>query len=230
VDPAQIPAWERPSAEVLERAARSELPLLLYFPDQNDRDSVIIGEDIANISRNSAIFVRFPYSADREKSPWAVETVVPTNKMLSDNPAREYNVPVGRATVILCDWYGNQIATLPTNVNARTLEGRLASVKTAVEQANRRLESQLSRARTAMEDGNRSSALVALMRNLRTGQVGYEAQEASIRLYNEIMDGVRAEMKRLVDDKDAAGLRKLQSEVRRTDVEGEIREALRNLN
>jgi hypothetical protein len=211
---------------VLESAAAEKRPIVLYFPDEQDSPTVIYGEDLAELSRTSAMFIKVPYNADRTKSPWAKESAVPINKLLSENPSREYNIPVGRATVLICDWYGNEYNRVGTNVRAPQLSQMLEQVKTRVERTNDNLQRTLERATKAHEEGNRRVALRHVMSNLSQGHVGLPAQEATVHLYHKILDDARDEIKVMVEEGNQQGLRELAREFRGTDLKDEIDEAM----
>ncbi|MBX3461060.1 MAG: hypothetical protein KF696_14025 [Planctomycetes bacterium] len=229
VSPEELPAWNKASTEALESAAREKRPIVVLFPDENDNDGAFAGKELAELSKTSALFVRMPYTADREKSPWAEESAVPTSKLLSDNPARDFNVPVGKATVLVLDWHGNEHNRLTTSVKANELQKHVEKVADKVKDINDKLEKTLAKAKDAHEKANRKEALKQIMSNFKGGIVGVPAQEETIRLYRAIMDEVRAEMAKLVESKDTAGLKTLQKDMRKTDVEKEINEAVKNL-
>jgi hypothetical protein len=222
------PEWRAPSVEVLETAAREQRPIVLLFAGPNDDGSTLAGEEMQELSRSSAVFVRIPHTTDREKSPWSVESTVPVNKLLSDNPSRDYGVPVGRLTLLLCDWYGNNLGfQLSANVRAPELERMIGQVESRVKDNEVRLQRTLDRALAAHEKGDRRAAMRGVLGNFRDGFVGYAAQENTVRLYHEIMDSVRAEASALAAEGNTSALRALAREFRRTDAEKDIQEALR---
>jgi hypothetical protein len=225
-----MPQWQRPSAEALESAAAEKRPIVVLFPAESDGDTVMSGEDMAELSRNKAVFIRMPFTSDREESAWAVEGVVPVNKLLSDNPARDFNVPVGRSTVVICDWYGNEHDRQASSVRAAALERILGLVETRVDSANARLQKTLERAQEAHEKQDRRTALRHILRNFNDGMVGMPAAEGTARLYRTIMDETRAEIEQLAADGDREALRTLARDLRRTDVEKEINEAISKLS
>lgn len=225
-----MPQWQRPSAEALESAAAEKRPIVVFFPAENDGDSALSGEDMADLSRNAAVFIRVPFTSDREKSPWAVDSVVPVNKLLSDNPSREFNIPVGRATVVICDWYGNEHDRQGSNIRANVLERILTTVEAKVESTNARMQKTLERAKDAVEKNDRRNALRHVMRNFNDGLVGMPAAEETRTLYHSIMDQARTEIEQLVEKGDAEGLKSMARDLRRTDVEKEISEAISKLS
>ncbi|MCG3183184.1 MAG: hypothetical protein ICCCNLDF_01268 [Planctomycetes bacterium] len=199
---------------------------MLYFADEADSDFTMYGEDLAELSKTDAMFVKVPYTADREKSPWAETSVVPTSKLLSDNPAREYNVAVGKAAVLVCDWFGNEYFRTDEKVKADKLKLMIAKVSDQVEDANKKLQKNLEKAQQAMEKQDSKNAIKALLKNFDEGVVGLDAQEASVRLYHEIMDDIREQKDVLVEKGDVDGLKELAKLVKKTDLEKEVDEAI----
>jgi hypothetical protein len=230
VDPAAIPAWQRPSAEALESAAREKRPLVVWFPAENESDDAFSGREIADLSRNAAVFIRVPYTSDRETSPWTVETVVPTNKLMSENPSREYGIAVNRSTIIVADSWGNEFQRLTRTPNHRELQGLIERVAQSVERDNARLQRNYDRAKDAYENDDRRRALNSILDNFRTGKFGLPAQEETVRLYHRILDEARTQVSELADKQDREALREMAREFRRTDLEKEINEAISKLN
>lgn len=176
-----------------------------------------------------AMFMKIPYTADREVSPWAEESVVPTSKLLSDNPARDYDVAVGKPAVLICDWYGNECFRTDVKINADKLSAMIGKVKDQVEDSNDKLQKNLDKAQKYVDSSDRKNAVKYLLKNFKEGLVGLSAQEDSIRLYHQVMDDARAELAKLAEAKDAEGLKALAKELKKTEVEKDIDEALGNL-
>jgi hypothetical protein len=156
--------------------------------------------------------------------------VVPVAKILSDNPARDYGVPDGRSTLIVADSWGNELFRPGSVPNHKTLEGYLAKVESLVEKANKKLEKNLEKARKAHTEGDRKDAIKYVLRNFDDGLVGMTAAEDTKTLYREIMDSAEAEVEKLVEKKDVEGLKTLARELRKTDLEKTIDEALAKLS
>jgi hypothetical protein len=231
VDPESIPAWQTPSSQALENAARDGRAVVIWFQRENDTEQSFAGKDIADLSREQALFIRIPYNSDRTIPSWHEDSVVPTNKLLSDNPSREYDVPVRAGVVIVTDAWGNEyrgmrLTSLP---NARTLEGLIHRIEREVESTDRRLQRTLDRAKSAYDEGQRSQALSQVMRNFRDEIVGLPAAEESARLYHRILDDARQDVEKAVEERDVDRLRAMQREFRRTDLENEIQEAINSV-
>lgn len=200
---------------------------MIWFPAENESDAEFSGKEIAELSKTSALFIKIPYSADREKSPWATESAVPVSKLLSDNPAREYEVKVGQSTILVTDSYGNEHNRMTAAPNHKSLQAMIDKVKEKSEKDNSKLQKNYDKAKAAHEKGDRKGALSSISSNFKTGLVGLAAQEETIRLYHTIMDEARAQMKELAEKKDVDGLKNLAKEMRKTDVEKEINEAIK---
>lgn len=187
------------------------------------------GEEFAELSQMDAMFMKVAYTADREVSPWAEKSVVPTSKLLSDNPSREYNVKVGKPTVVVCDWFGNEYFRTDNKVKANKLKAMVERVADEVEDANKKLQKNLDKANKYLEKEDQKNAVKTLLKNFGEDVVGLEAQEASVRLYHEIMDDLRSQKDELVEKGDSEGLKELAKKVKKTDLEAEIKEAIKNV-
>lgn len=230
IDPAGVPAFELPSSSAMDKAASEQRPLIIYFPGENADDSAFYGEELANFSKSSALFVKVPYTADREKSPWAEASVVPTSPLLSDNPSRDYGVKVGVATVIVADWFGNEYFRTDNKATIDSLRGMVRKVADKMDAENKKLQKNLDKAVQANEKADRKTALKHLLANFKDGKVGLEAQEASIRLYHEIMDAARAEIDAMVSAGNKDGLKGMAKDLKGTDAEKAAQEALKGMN
>ena len=227
IDPSEIPAWQKPTTATLESAATDNRPLVIYFAEENATDADFADKELAEISKSDAVFIQISYTEDREVSPWAEETVVPTSKLLSDNPSREYKVSVGELTIVVADSYGNEYYRMTSVPKASQLKSYLEKVTAEVEKANEKLQKNLEKARDYLDaKSDRKNALKYLLKNFKEGVVGLDAQEESIRMYHDILDAARSEMAELKDKKDADGLKSLKKDLDKTDLEKEIEEAL----
>ncbi|MEE9312809.1 MAG: hypothetical protein V3V10_10420 [Planctomycetota bacterium] len=230
VDPATIPSWELPSSEVLESAASEERPLVIYFPSEDATDADWASEKLAEISQSDAIFIKIPFNADREKSAWADDSVVPAAKLLSDNPSREYGVAVNKAMVIIADSYGNEFFRLSKLPKADQVKGYLTKVSDKVEKMNKKLQKNLDKATAALEKEDRAGAIKAILKNFKEDKYGVEPMAESIRMYHEILEEARAEIAELTSNGDVDGLKKLAKALKKTDAEAEIKEAIKGIS
>lgn len=226
IDPAKVPAWQSATTESIESAAADKRPIVLYFPDENDSEWELYGDDFAELSNGSAMFIKVAYTDDREESPWAEESVVPTSKLLSDNPSREYDVDVGKQTVIVCDWYGNEFFRTDNRVRCDKLQAMVEKVSDLVEKESEKLQKNVDKAKEYQDKEDTKNVLKYVMKNFDDGQVGWAPIEESIRMYHEIMDSLRAKKDELVEKGDMDGLKELAKDVKKTDLEKEIDEAM----
>jgi hypothetical protein len=226
IDPESIPNWQRPSSDTLESAASEKRALVIYFPEENSTDADFSSKELAELSKTDAVFVKIPYTADREASPWAEESAVPTSKLLSDNPSREYDVKVGSSTVIVADSYGNEYYRLSKEPKADQLKAYIDRVKDQAEKATEKLQKNLDKAKAYLDKEDRKNAVKYLLKNFDEDVVGLDPQEESIRMYHDILDAARSELATMVEKKDADGIKNLAKEFKKTDMEDEIDEAL----
>jgi len=226
VDPKGVPTWQKPSTDAVETAAKDERPIVVYFPSEGAADTEFYGEEVAELSKLDAMFIKMNYYADREASPWAEKSAVPTSKLLSDNPAREYDIPVGKAAVLVCDWYGNEYYRSGVDVDAKKLSALISKVKDEVQDAGDKLQKNLDKAKESLDKEDRKNALKYLLKNFKEDVVGLGPQEDSIRMYHEILDAARTELATMVEKKDADGIKALAKEFKKTDIESEIDDAM----
>lgn len=221
-----MPSWQKPGSDSIESAAIDQRPIVLYFADENDSDFEMYGDDFAELSRDGAMFMKIAYTDDREESPWAEESVVPTSKLLSENPSLAYDVPVGKATVLVCDWYGNEFYRTDNKVRCDKLQAMVEKVSDLVEKESSKLQKNLDKAKGYQEKEDTKNVLKYVMKNFDDGQVGWAPIEESIRMYHEIMDNLRAKKDELVEKGDMDGLKDLAKAVKKTDLEEEVDQAM----
>jgi hypothetical protein len=221
-----MPRFQTASSELLERTQREEQPLVIIIvPREEDNDRILYGEDFANLSREKATFVKVLDSGDRTRPSWENEATVPTSPLLSANPARDYDVPVGRIAVLVCDWFGNEYARFQGNVRAPALERSIDGIERQVQAEINRLERTLSRVKRDVENENVSGAMRSLLRIFGEGKAGLEPIEEAARLYHKLCDDARQSLEKLEAEGDEAGIRDLERIFRGTDMENEISEA-----
>jgi hypothetical protein len=229
IDPESIPAWQKAATETLEAAARDGHALIIYFQGEGDTDASFVDKELAEISKAEAVFIRIAFTEDREKSPWAEESVIPTSKILSDNPSRDYGIAVGKMTVVIADSYGNEYTRINKQPKADEVKGYLKKVKENADKTSEKLRKNLDKANEALAASDRKGALKLLLKNFGEGIVGLTAQEDSIRAYHDILDAGRGELAELTEKKDGAGLKALGKEFDKTDLDKEIDEAIKAL-
>ena len=199
---------------------------MIYFAEENATDADFSGKDLAELSKTDAVFVKIAFTEDREVSPWAEESIVPTSKLLSDNPSRDYDVPVGRTTIIVADSYGNEYYRLNKTPKGDQLKAYISRVNDQSEKASEKLQKNLDKAKDYLDKQDRKNAVKYLLKNFGEGVVGLTPQEESVRMYHEILDAARSELATMVENKDADGIKNLAKELKKTDMESEIDDAL----
>lgn len=199
---------------------------MLFFPDEQDTPWDLYGDDFAKLSQEKAEFIKIKFTDDREEPPFAEDSVVPTSKLLSDNPSREYDVPVGEHVVVVCDWFGNEYFRTDCKVKANKLEAMIDKVADLAERENKKLQHNLDKAQQCVDKKDDRKAVYELRRNFKEDVVGLDAQEGSIRLYHEIMDRIRDQKDEMVKKGDVDGLKDLAKVVKKTDMEKEIDDAI----
>jgi hypothetical protein len=201
---------------------------VLYFADESNSDFAVYGDEIAALSKDAAVFIKFAHNPDREKSPWAEESVVPVNKLLTDNPAREYKVSAGKATMIVCDWFGNEYFRPSSHSNADQVKRFLDQVSLKADKDNAALEKRLNKARKYADKSDVRRAIKSLVDNFETGIYGLPAQENSVQLYRELIQQGREKLSEAADKGDSTAIKELAKLYRDTELEKEADEALKN--
>lgn len=228
----EIPVWEKPESKVIERATKKGLPLLILFEGEDDESTdadYIHGKDIVELSKKSAVFIRVKFTKDREES-WDDGSMVPTSIILSKNPTRDYHIKA-YPTMVVADCYGNEYYKGTKKPDANTLKKFFDSIAEKQKQSNEKLQRKLDDAKKAFEAKDTAKTLKALAENFATRIVGLEAQEASIKLYHQVLEGGRKE---LGDTVTAGGkdlekkLKELKKTYKGTELEKEIDTAIKD--
>ena len=222
--------WFVPDTEVFEVAAKDKQPVILYFPEEDldmmDASVEVFGKDIAKVSDDSAIFVMVEHNADRTPS-FNDGSKIPTSKFLSANLSRDYNV-TKTPTYILCDWYGNEYDRYTKNPTEKDLLKNIESVKSQMEKQDKKLAVTLEEAKKALEAKDIKDFLKAALKNMKTGFIGLESAEETIKLYRKVCDDAREEVNQILEDRpeDAkTRLKDMSKLYKDTDVEKEIDDA-----
>lgn len=226
--PANPISWNKPDSTALENAQNGDKPIVIFFPgeaaDQN-ADSYVSDPAVKELVDGKAIFVKVPFTSDREKSPNS-DSPVPTCKLTGDNPSRDYGVKV-YPTFVVADKFGNEYFRIESKKpTAKDLEGFFERVSSKMEDASKKLQKNLEAANKAWAAKDRSNALKAVMRSFKEGLVGLEPVEPTVRLYNELLEDARGEIKRLQDANDLKGLKALKGTLKGTEAEKDVDEAI----
>jgi hypothetical protein len=225
--PATPIAWEKPDSSALENAQNGDKPVVIFFPgeaaDQNS-DSYLSDPTVKALVNDKAIFVRVAYTSDREKAPSA--SPVPTCKLTGENPTRDYGVRT-YPTFIIADKFGNECNRIESKKpTAKEFEAFFEKVASKMEENSKKLQKNLDAANKAWSGKDRKNALAGVMRSFKEGLVGYDPVEPTVRLYNELLEDARGEISRLAEANDVKGLKALKAQLKGTDAEKEVDEAL----
>jgi len=229
---ADAPDWKTPSSDILEAAANGKQALFIYFPGEAEDGSGdgIAGAEYKNLDGKYAQFIRIPYTADREPSPSGVDSLVPTSKVLSDNPTRDYGVKT-YPTFIVADSYGNEYVRLNGKKPAASeLQAYFEKVSSKMEDSNKKLQKGLDEAKKSWESKDSVKAMKAIRSNFKDGLVGLDAQNETVRLYHDVVEAARAEISALAGEGSADSVKKLKAmkaTFKGTEVESTINEALK---
>jgi hypothetical protein len=203
---------------------------VLFFQGEGEQygDFYVYGEELKKLSEENAVFVRIPFTANRDKAP-DTGSPVPASKLLGDNPARDYGVPVGRAMFIVTDWHGNDMGKIDRKPSVNDLKALIDAVPGKVESLSKKLQKNYDAAKTAWDKQDRGAALSKIGSNFKEGIVGLEPQVSTISLYNEIMDSLRAKLAEMIEKGDIDGIKGLAKDrnLRGTALAKEAEEALK---
>ncbi|MBK9973208.1 MAG: hypothetical protein IPP14_00265 [Planctomycetes bacterium] len=215
----------------MENAAQSKLPIVLFFQGEGAEygDFYVYGDDYAALARENAVFLRIPYNENRDKAP-DTDSPVPVSKLLSDNPARDYKVAVGKPLFVVADWHGNEYFRSDRKPSAAELKTMIDKVPSKVEDTNKKLQKNLDAAKAALDKTGRAAALKIIVgKNFKEDVVGLDAQESTIRLYYEILDAARTKIAELQEKGDVDGLKGMTKEMKGTEVAKEADEATKKM-
>lgn len=228
--PVDSPSFQRPSSEVLENAANGKQAIFIFFPGEKDDANSYFGGADYKALEGSAQFVAIPYNSDREPSPVTEESLVPTSKLLSDNPSRDYGIKAYPAFVI-ADSYGNVVLSLNgKKPAAKELETAFGKVSAKMDDNAKKLQRRLDNAKKSWEAKDSIKAMSEIRGNFKDGLVGYDAQNETIRVYHEVIEAARAQVESLKADGSAEAIKSLKamkSTFKDTELEKSINEALK---
>lgn len=228
--PVESPSFQRPGSDVLENAANGQQPIFIFFPGEKDDANTYFGGADYKALEGKAQFVTVAYNSDREPSPAAEESLVPTCKLLSDNPSRDYGIKV-YPSFIVADSYGNTILLLNgKKPAAKDLESAFEKVGAKMEDNSKKLQKRLDSAKKSWEAKDSIKAMNEIRGNFKDGLVGYDAQNETIRVYHEVIEAARAQVDSLKADGSAEAMKSLKAmknTFKDTELEKSINEALK---
>lgn len=203
---------------------------MLYFVEEGldpiDASKQLHDAELAKLSDDNFLFVLVEYNPDRTPS-FDNGSPVPTSKLLSPNPSRDYNISK-YPSYLVCDWFGNEYTRYTKTPGAKDIKKQLEGVSTAMEAADKKLQSTLQEAQKALEAKDIRNFMKAAVKNFKTGTVGLAGQEETIALYRKVIDEAREELdsileKRPDDAKDR--LKQMAKDYGETELASEIKDA-----
>ncbi|MBE7491923.1 MAG: hypothetical protein HS108_09255 [Planctomycetes bacterium] len=228
------PVWEKPERKVLEKAAKEQKAIVLFFLSEGmtgvDATKMLHGEDVAKLSKEKAFFVIIEYNNDRTPS---LDTgcPVPTSKLAGPNPSRDYNITTTPAWLV-CDHHGNEYTRFTRVPDGKQLSTKIEEVKDAMDAVNKRLQKTLDEGKKALDAKDTAGFLKAALKNFKEGVVGLSAQEETIQAYRKLIDSSREEVDTILKEKpkDAEKrLKDMQKIFKGTELTKDINDALQIL-
>lgn len=196
-------SFDSNDSSALEKAANGGKPIVVLFAkEKTDITTFFQGQDYVDMKDADAVFIAVPYTTDRTPAPGAKETIVPSNKLLGDNPSRDYNVRVGEEVVLVLDSFGNfddigvRFSKKPTS---KELKEAFARMPAKAESLSKKLQKNVDAANAALGKGDRNAAFKAAVKVLETGMVGYSACNEASKIYHSICDEVMGDIATLKD-------------------------------
>jgi len=225
------PNWEKPDKKILEKAAKEKKAVVLFFLDEGmsavDATKMLHGEEIAKLSKESAVFILIEYNNDRTPS---LDTgcPIPSSKLASANPSRDYGI-TNTPSWLVCDYHGNDYTRFTRAPDAKQLATKIEEVTATMDLVNKRLQKNFDEAKKSLDAKDTAGFLKHAMKNFKEGVVGLSAQEETIRAYNKTIDDARDEVDDILSEKpkDAEKrLKEMQKTFKGTELAKDIKDAL----
>jgi hypothetical protein len=204
---------------------------VLFFPEEDvdpiDASRQLHDEELAKLSEDNVMFVMIEYNADRTPS-FDDGCPIPTSKLLSPNPSRDYNI-TRNPSYVVCDHFGNEYDRHTNTPSARKLLKSIEDVSDQMEKFNEKLQDNLADMKEALEEKDLKDFFKAALKNFKYGLVGLEAQEETIKLYREQIDGARERIDDILENRPEDGedvLKDMSKNFKDTELEEEIDDAL----
>lgn len=227
----EVITWFKPDTEVFEVAAKHEMVIVLFFPEEGvdpiDASKQLHDEELAKLSEDNVMFVMIPFNADRTPS-FDDGSPIPTSRLLSPNPSRDYDI-TRNPTYIVCDHFGNEYDRHTRTPSARKLKRSIDDVSDMMEKFNEKLQKNVEDMKEALEDKELKKFFKAALKNFKFGVVGLEAQEETIKLYRKQIDDARERIDQILEDRPDDGqdtLKSMSRDFRDTELKDEIDDAI----
>jgi hypothetical protein len=188
----------------------------IYFGDQAD-DSELLGKVDLNdqVTALNVVAIRATKPQEQAAPP---ASLIPVDRLRSKDLWAAYGVTESD-TFVITDRHGNPYYT----GKETALNEKVTEVASHFRSLRKTLRKQVEAAETAREAGKTADAVSAIKEGLKLGLTGYDEADTAIKLYNELIESGRKQLKEAGDD--AAKLDALAAAFAGTDLEKEIKAA-----
>jgi hypothetical protein len=224
--------WKVAKLSLIEEIQKKQKPIVLFFMDE-EMDAIEASREIhdATLARmakdGEAFFLLIEHNPDRTPS-LSDGSPVPTGKLTSTNPAREYGVS-SYPTVLVCDWHGNEYKRIASTPSPDELRKRINEVSPLMSASEQKLRKNLDAAKASLEKKELRKFFSLVLNNFKGGVVGLDAQNEGIQLYRELLDKTREEIDEILAEKPKDGLSRLKAmskDFRDTELRKDIDDAM----
>ena len=154
------------------------------------------------------------------------KAVIPVNPLLAEFPADAYGVNGKKATLLICDWHGNEYIRLDGDLSPAVIFAAIKKLPKKIKDAEKKLKKELDKAKSYVKDENIAKAIKSLKKNFKTGKVGLKSAEGSAELYRDLLAKGREKLKSASND--GSVLEGLLKDYKGTELEDEIRNMLKS--
>jgi hypothetical protein len=195
--------------------------VVIYFGERADDDELLAKVDLADqVTAQNVVCVRAKKPAET-KAP--AEALLATPRLESTDLWAAYGVTEAD-TFIVTDMYGNPFYT----GKETALEAKIKEVSSHFRGVRKQLRKKVEAAQTAKDKGDIAAAVEALKEGLKLGLTGYSEAESAAKLYKEMLEAGRKQLKEAGSD--AAKLDALAKTFAGTDLESDIKAARKAVN
>lgn len=227
--------WQVAKIDKIESYQKKKKPIILFFLEEGmdavDGSREIHDKELAEMAKKGdAVFLLIEHNGDRTPS-LDTGSPIPTSKLASPNPAREYKVNK-YPSLLVCDYHGNEYHRFDKCPTVKDLKKRLEGLGDAIEAAEQRLRKNVDLAKGQLEKKDYRKFFQSLFTNFKEGIVGLEAQNEGIKIYREVIDTTREEINDILEKRPADGqarLKELGKNFRDTELRKEIDDAIKIL-
>ena len=190
--------------------------VVLYFGERKDDDTELLAKLDIKDEVVAGNVVPFRVNKPDDSQP-AKETILPPERLAAANLWEAYCIEEAD-TFVIADRYGNPYFT----GKETELLGKLGEVNKHFRGIRKELKKQVEAAKDARDEGNVAEALKTLKEGFEHKLTGYREATAAAKLYDELIESGRAQMK----EADAKTLAELSKTYKGTELEPEIEKAM----